>query len=131
MKVKAKFYIIIFIIFTLLYFIIRDINLKNDTINNGQDIIVKFDSVQVLPKRSYYYFSYFSNGKKISTCNSGLKKLFEFNEIKVIPNKFYKAKKSMNDSKMISVNQDEEVVDTTQILNSGFSKQDLMVSKKQ
>jgi hypothetical protein len=124
-KSKTKLYITLSITIPLLFFILNDLYLKNKTKKNGIDIIVKFDSVQKLPKRSYYYFSYYIETKKISTCNSGLKELFEFNAISVTPNKFYKAKRSKNDSKMIIVDQNEQVTDTVAILEAGFSIEDI------
>jgi hypothetical protein len=108
-----------------LIFIIRDLYIKNTTKNKGIEVIAKYDSVQRLPKRSYYYFSYYLKGKKISTCNSGLKKIFEPNRITVIPNKFYWAKFNPNHPDVINVNQEQEVTDTTLILRAGFSRKDI------
>ena len=81
-KDKKQAYVVfaIFIGLPLLIFIIRDLYIKNKTKNEGIEVIAKYDSVQRLPKRSYYYFSYYLKGKKISTCNSGLKKLFIVNQ---------------------------------------------------
>jgi|LakMenE01Jun11ns_1017448.scaffolds.fasta_scaffold9749763_1 hypothetical protein len=126
-KDKKQAYVVfaIFIGLPLLIFIIRDLYIKNKTKNEGIEVIAKYDSVQRLPKRSYYYFSYYLKGKKISTCNSGLKKLFEPNRITVIPNKFYWAKFNPKHPEVIIVNQDKEVTDTTLILQAGFSQKDI------
>lgn len=124
-KFTPQFYITLLITLVLLFFLLKELYVKNNTKHNGVNIIAKFDSIQRFPKTTLYYFSYFSEGKKISTCNSGLKKLFEFNEITVIPNKFYKAKKNKNDPMIIIVNQEEQVTDTIAILAAGFSLEEI------
>jgi hypothetical protein len=122
---KTKLYITLAIIIPLLCLIFYDIYVKNETKVKGIEIVVKFDSIQKLPKTSYYYFSYYLNGKKISTCNSGLKKLFEFNKINVVPNKFYKAKRNPKNPEIIIVNQELEVLDTIILYKAGFSRKDI------
>lgn len=126
-KDKKQAYLVfaIFIGLPLLIFIIRDFYIKNETKNNGIEIIVRHDSIKKFPKTTNYYFSYFFDEKKISTCNSGLKKLFEPNRITVIPNKFYWAKFNPKHPDVIIVDQNKEVTDTTLILQYGFSRQDI------
>ena len=124
-KSKTKLFIILAITIPLLLLITNDIYIKNKTKEDGIDIIVKFDSIQKLPKRSYYYFSYYLDGKKITTCNSGLKKLFQFDDINVVPNNFYKAKANSEKPEIINVNQEEQVSETALILKAGFSREDI------
>lgn len=124
-NLKTKLYITLIIITSLLCVITYDVYLKKDTTTKGIEIIVKFDSIQKLPKRSYYYFSYYLNGEKISTCNNGLKGLFEFKKINVVPNKFYKALRNPKNPEIIIVNQEFEVLDSLTIYNAGFTNKDL------
>ena len=126
MKNKFKFYITAVIIFLVLIFVFRDLYTKYDTRKNGVEIIVKFDSIQKLPKRSYYYFSYYLEKKKISTSNSGLKTLFSFNKIDVVCNKFYYAKRNITNPEVIIVDQTNQVTDTLAILKAGFSREDII-----
>ncbi len=124
-KSKTKLYITLAITIPLLLLIINDLCVKNETKENGIDIIVKFDSIKKSPKTTNYFFSYYLDGKKISTCNSRLKKLLEFNKINVVQNKFYKAKRNSEKPEIIIVNQEGQVLDTTLILKAGFSKEDI------
>jgi hypothetical protein len=122
---KTKLYITLAIIIPLLCLIFFDIYIKNETKVKGIEIIVKHDSVQKLPKRSYYFFSYYLNGEKFSTSNITLKNYYIYQKINVIPNKFYFAKYNSNNPEVIYVNPEKEIKDTTLILKAGFSREDI------
>jgi signal peptidase I len=124
-KFTVQFYITAILVVVLVVFFFKDLYIKDNTTKEGDNIIVKFDSIQNLPKRSYDYFSYYIEGEKISTCNRGPKDFFKFRDRKLLPNKFYKAKKNKNDPMTIIVNQEEQVTDTLAILAAGFSKNDI------
>ncbi|WP_438966310.1 hypothetical protein [Flavobacterium sp.] len=124
-SLKPGIYIVFVILMFLFILTLNDFRVKKQTKQKGIIIITKFDSIQKLPKRSYFYFSYYLNGIKISTCNSGLKKLFEPYKIIVKPNNFYYAKYNTNDPEVIIVEQNLRIIDTTLILNAGFSREDI------
>ena len=121
-KFTVQFYITVILVLVLVVFFFKDLYIKDSTMMEGDSIIVRFDSIQNLPKRSYDYFSYYIEGEKISTCNRGPKDFFKFRDRKLLPNKFYKAKKNKNDPMIIIVNQEEQVTDTLAILAAGFSR---------
>lgn len=103
----------IVIISILLILIFIDIYLKKDAKTNGIEIIVKHDSVQKLPKRTYYYFSYYLNREKISTSNISLENYFIYKKMNMIPNKFYYGKYSPKNPEVIFIKQDHIITDTT------------------
>ena len=124
-KKQFKIVYILIIVLPLLFFILKGEYSNIMTKERGVSVLVQYDSVLVLPKRSYHYFSFYMNNKKITTCNSGFYKTFGFNKIIVKQYKFYEAKRNPDDPEIIIVNQDKEVPDTSLILRAGFSRKDI------
>jgi hypothetical protein len=132
MKKKIRTYIII-IIFTALAFIqLRSCNLNDEIKKYGSDIVVKFTTKNVLPKKTTFYFTYFINGKKIITANSGIRYsiLNSDEETKIIDNleinSFYLAKYVTYQKDKIIVDATKKVTDTVVILKAGFSRDDII-----
>jgi hypothetical protein len=122
---QFKIVYLLIVVLPLLFFILKGEYSNIMTKKKGVSVLVKYDSVLILPKRSYHYFSFYINNKKIITCNSGFYKTFDFNKITIKRNKFYEAKRNQDDPEVIIVNQDKEVTDTTLILQAGFSQKDI------
>ena len=84
-----------------------------------------------MPKRTYFYFTYFVNGKKITTANSSIHYsiLNSEAETEIIDNlkinHFYLARYVPKDPDKIIVNPLKEVTNTVAILKAGFTKEDI------
>lgn len=122
----SKYFIIIFVsILSLIQ--LRSYLLNDEIKKNGTNIVVKFTLKDDLPKRTYFYFTYFVNGKKITTANSGIHYsiLNSKAETEIIDNlkinHFYLARYVPKDSDKIIVNPLKQVTDTVVILQAGFS----------
>lgn len=130
-NIKKKLYIILFFSSILMFFIFRDIYIKNETKKNGIDIVVKFTKKERKPKTTNFYFTYFINGKKYISANSGInysilnseEETEQINNLKI--NGFYLAKISKEYPNSIKVDPKEQVTVTIAILEAGFSKEDI------
>lgn len=126
----SKYFTIIFVSILLLIQL-RSCLLKNEIKKNGTNIVVKFTLKDDLPKRTYFYFTYFVNGKKITTANSGIHYsiLNSEAETEIIDslkiNHFYLARYTPKDPDKIIVDATKQVTDTVAILQAGFSKEDI------
>lgn len=125
-------HIIVFIFFgIIMFFIIKDIVIKNDIEKSNEHIVVKFILKERLPKTTNFWFTYFINGKKISTANSGISYSISNSksETEVIDNLkingFYLAKYVPENPDIIIVNPLKQIMDTTAILKAGFSREDV------
>jgi hypothetical protein len=87
--------------------------------SKGIITIGKIDSIQILPKRSYIYLSYYIHGKKYSSFESGLQKSISKKDI----GKFYKVKYLEISPEIIRGIYSEQITDTLSILNAGFNIQ--------
>jgi hypothetical protein len=126
----SKYFVIIFVsVLTLIQ--LRSCLLNDEIKKNGTNIVVKFTLKDDLPKRTYFYFTYYVNGKKITTANSGIQYsiLNSDTETEIIDNlkinHFYLAKYVPKDPDKIIVNPSKEVTDTSAILQAGFLKEDI------
>jgi hypothetical protein len=105
--------------------------IRNQVRTNGNQIIAKFTSKDVLPKTTTFYFTYILNGQKITTAKSGIKYSILNSEIetnairKLELNGFYLANFDVNYPDVIIVNPLEKIIDTTAILKAGFTKEEL------
>jgi hypothetical protein len=115
----------------LIYLSIRSVYIRNQVRTNGNQIIAKFTSKDVLPKTTTFYFTYILNGQKITTAKSGIKYSILNSEIetnairKLELNGFYLANFDVNYPDVIIVNPLEKIIDTTAILKAGFTKEEL------
>ena len=86
---------------------------------NGKIGIGKFIEYEKLPKTKNYYFEFYSDKKNVTFIKNPpdgfQKKIGSFFEIKYL-DKF---------DDLIIVNYEKEIIDTTAILNAGFSLEDL------
>ncbi|MNY23314.1 hypothetical protein D3C86_1569760 [compost metagenome] len=89
--------------------------------NYGQTIIGKYVLHKSYPKSQENHFIYYVNSKRMTNYSTENVSL----EFKQNIGKFYKMKYLDEYPEAIHPIFDEEVVDTTEILNAGFSKEDL------
>lgn len=124
--------IILFIFFgVLIFFMIRNFVIKSNIDESNKFVVAKFVSKERQPKNTNFWFTFFINGKRITTADSGvgysiLNTKAERKAIDdLVVNSFYLAKYSPENPNMIIVNPLKKVIDTTVILDSGFSKKDI------
>ena len=125
-------HIIIFVFFGIItFFIIRDFVIKSNIDKSTKYVVTKFISKERLPKTTNFWFAYFINGKKITTANSGVGYSISNTEKEtkaiddLVINSFYLAKYTSENPNIIAVNPLKQITDTTLILKSGFSKEDI------
>jgi hypothetical protein len=116
----AKVIVISFFVFLALM-IIRSYYVGYKIDNYGQTIIGKYVSHKSYPKSQKNYFIYYINGKRITDYSAENVSL----DFRLNIGKFYKMKYLDEYPGAIHPMFDEEVVDTTSILEAGFSKEDL------
>lgn len=130
-KLNRGYYIVLIIVLVIAYFSFKDIYTKSKIKNDGREIVVQFTSKQELPKRTYFYFTYFINNKKVETANSGIKysitnsdkETKDIDSLKI--NRFYLAKYLPEYDDIIIVDPTKQITDTTRIFAAGFSKSDI------
>lgn len=88
---------------------------------SGKVTIGRIDSIQVNPKREYIYVSYYVDSKKYISIESGLHKKITEKDI----GKFYNIKYLSNSPGIIRGVYLKKISDTSEILKSGFSKEDI------
>ena len=120
MKNKIYATIVISFFIFLVIMIIRSYYISYQIENHGQIIIAKYVSYKNYPKSQENHFIYYINGKKVQNYASD-------NDVDFRQNigKFYKIKYLIKYSEIIHPMYEEEVTDTTEILEAGFSKEDL------
>ncbi|PWA04179.1 hypothetical protein [Flavobacterium psychrotolerans] len=125
---RILFFIVSIILITL---IARDFYIKSEVKKSNKFTIAKFTLKKDLPKTTNFYFTYILNGEKIVTANSGINYdiLNSETETKIIDNLkincFYLAKYDPKHPNIIIVDPLKKVTDTTEILKTGFSREDI------
>lgn len=121
MKVKKSYIVFIIIVATSLFIIWINASLRFKEIEKSGNLIVgKFTDIERYPKSRDYFFEFYYNYKR-NRCRVGIVPEGFYNNI----GKFYKIKYLDKYPDLILIKFDEEVTDTTEILRSGFSKEDL------
>lgn len=130
-KIKGGHFILLIVILVVLYLCLKDIFIKKEIEKNGKEIVVKFTSIDKLPKTTNFYFTYFINTKKINSANSGInynisnskEETQAINNLKI--NGFYLAKSISKYPDVIIVDPFVQITDTLAILKAGFSRKDI------
>lgn len=119
MRNKISKIILVLLVLGTIGFIIKGYVIKYDTENHGEITIGKYVSQDDWGKGELNYFEYYINGEKIKANGGRAPKGFSHNI-----GKFYRIQYSQ---KYISINAffDQEVTDTVQILNAGFSEEEM------
>lgn len=120
---KNKIYATVVISFFsfLVVMIVRSYYVKYQIENYGVTIIGKYVMQKNYPKTQENHFIYYMNGKRIRDYSSkNVSPDFKYNI-----GKFYKMKYLDKYPEAIHPLYDQEVTDTTEILNAGFSRKDL------
>lgn len=122
-KLKMKkiannnFGILVFIVgFLIILYFYNQKSLKIEEIRkNGIETIAEFNYIKKFPKREDYFFDYFLNDKKITVVVENIPEGFSSNL-----GKFYRIKYMEKYPNLIVVKFNQEVSDTTEIINAGF-----------
>lgn len=121
------FGVIILLIILIIKSIYSDIKIDKE----GKSIVVKLINIKKGPKTTGFYFSYYSNNKKITTSNCGIdKSIFNSKKETEIINDleigaFYIAKYLLENPEQIKVDPNYKITDTIAILKAGFTTEDL------
>lgn len=121
MKDKKSYYIFIILILITLFIIWFNARLNLKEIEKSGNILVsKFTKIERYPKSRDYFFEFYYNFKKTKDYVKEVPDGFQKNL-----GKFYRIKYLNKYPDLIIVKFEEEVTDTTEILNAGFTKEDL------
>ncbi|RUT69903.1 hypothetical protein D0817_14915 [Flavobacterium cupreum] len=120
MKNKIYATIVISFFVFLVFMIVRSYYINYQIENHGQIIISKYVSYKSFSKSQENYFIYYINDKRVKNYASDNDSDFRQNI-----GKFYKIKYLSKYPDIIHPIYEEEVTDTTEILEAGFSKEDL------
>jgi hypothetical protein len=121
MKSKISIFFLIMILFGLIYIINSGHTINDDIENNGKESVGRFVAYDKYGKTRSYYFVFYINDKKYRENGGNPPEGFLQNK-----GKFYRIIYSEKYKGFFRVFFDKEVRDTAEILNAGFSRDEIL-----